>query len=40
MKSDMNKKGAEVRMNGKEVVTSVYWKFQSELLQGRWSGMK
>lgn len=33
MKSNMDKKGGEVRMHSKEVVASMYWKFQLELLR-------
>lgn len=33
MKSNMDKKGSEVRTDSKEGVASMYWKFQLELLR-------
>lgn len=36
MKSNMNRKGGEVKMDSKEVVASMYWKFQLEMWEWAW----
>lgn len=36
MKSNLNRKGGEVKMDSKEVVASMYWKFQLEMWEWAW----